>query len=414
MEFSNSQTIRAVASRVLGAVLCAYAPVVAHAQALNTSRSVEGRVRHPVKVGGDSTSMAGASGAMVTLHRVGKDTAGPVDSVRADGAGKYRFRFTPFGARDAVYFASVSWGGIAYFTAPLRAENVSGDDAEITVFDTTSRSFPLAVKGRHLIVGKADSANRRPVVEVFELANDSVTTLVAAEAKAAAPTWSVAIPRAAQDVRLTQGEIAADAFVHSEGRVSVFAPIAPGLKQVAFTYKLPVADFPVQVTAVGGAVVFEVLLEESDGSVFGNGFTAVAPVTIEGRTFQRFLAQDVKPGADVTVELKAAPGTGRAFYVAGVLIVIGFVTLLLMSRAMQRRASAQRESLATDSAQRPLTAPRAPSAPLHEQLAQEIAALDATFARQSQPSDAVRAAYDARRRELKDALNEALASVRTG
>lgn len=386
----------------------------ATASVLSGPRTVEGRVRHPVRVGTDSSDVVGAVGAMVTLHRVGKDTAGPIDSVRADGAGRYRFRYSPSGASDAVYFASVSWGGIAYFTAPLRSDAVTGDDAEITVFDTTSRAFPLAVKGRHLIVGKADSANRRPVVEVFELSNDSLTTLISAEGKGASPTWAVAIPQAAQDVRLTQGEIATDAFVYDKGRVSVFAPIAPGLKQIAFSYKLPVADFPITLNAVGGAVVFEVLLEESDGSVFGTGFTAVAPVTIEGRTFQRFLAQDVKAGADVTVELKAAPSTGRVFYVAGVLIVIGFVTLLLMSRAMQRRASAQRDSLASDTAQRPLTAPRAPSAPLHEQLAQEIAALDATFARQAQPSDAVRAAYDARRQELKGALTEALASVRTG
>lgn len=406
----------AVAMATVGAGLASAQPSTRAATETKNAelRTVEGRVRHPVKTGGDSTGMAGVRGAMVTLHRVGKDTAGPIDSVRADAAGHYAFRYTPSGAADAVYFASVSWGGIAYFTAPLRTAAVRGDEAEITVFDTTTRAYPLGIKGRHLIVGKADSAGRRPVVEVFELSNDSLTTLISAEGKGAAPTWSVSIPQAAQDVRLTQGEIAPDAFVYDKGRVSVMAPIAPGLKQVAFSYKLPVADFPIKVIAVGGAVVFEVLLEESDGSVFGTGFTPVAPVTIEGRGFQRFLAQDVKSNAEVTVELKAAPSTGRVFYVAGVLIVIGFATLLLMSRAMQRRAAQQRQSLGTETASRPFTAPRETELPLHERLAQEIAALDATFARQAQPSEAVRAAYNARRQELKDALNEALASVRTG
>ena len=47
-------------------------------------RSVDGRVRRPVKVNADSTGMGPAAGTWVTLHRVGKDTAGPIDSIRTD------------------------------------------------------------------------------------------------------------------------------------------------------------------------------------------------------------------------------------------------------------------------------------------------------------------------------------------
>ena len=77
--------------------------------------------------------MGPAAGTWVTLHRVGKDTAGPIDSVRTDGQGHYRFRWTPFGTADGVYFASTTWGGIAYFTPPLKNVDARGDDAEITV-----------------------------------------------------------------------------------------------------------------------------------------------------------------------------------------------------------------------------------------------------------------------------------------
>ncbi len=385
---------------------------VARAQSV-PARSVDGRVRHPVRSGGDSTGMAGVPGAMVTLHRVGKDKAGPIDSVHADRAGAYHFRYTPSGASDAVYFASVSWGGIAYFTAPLRNEQVTGDDADITVFDTTSIVYPLVVKGRHLVVGKVDSAQLRTIVEVFELSNDSLTTLTSPERANPTPTWSVDIPRAAQDVRLTQGEISAEAFVYKDGRVSVFAPIAPGLKQIAFSYKLPAANFPIAVTAVGGAVVFEVLLEEEQGNVFGTGFTAVAPVTIENRHFRRFLAQDLKPSSPFTVELPAGASAGRGMYFAGLLIAIGFVALLLIARVVQRRAARASVASSALDASRAVSAPRATAVPLHEQLAHEIAALDATFARQSTPSDSLRATYEERRRELKDALNDALASLKT-
>lgn len=385
------------------------------AQAAATEHRVEGRVRRPLERGGDSTGMGPAAGVWVTLHRVGKDSAGPIDSVRSDASGRYRMRWTPFGAGDAVYFASVTWGGIAYFTAPLRSVVAEADESEITVFDTTSRTFPLSVKGRHLIVGQLDSTGSRTVIEVFELSNDSLQTLVSRDGPQAAPTWSSPVPLAAQDVRLTQGEISADAFAHTEGQVSIVAPIAPGLKQVAFSYRLPASSFPVNVVAPAGATVFEILLEEPQGTVRGDGFTAVEPVTIEQRRFARFLAQDVKPGGTVTVELPLAKAPGRGLYLASILVALGLVALLVLSRVMQRRSSRGLGELTAPGGLRAAAIAaanaRAPDVPLHERLAQEIAALDAVFARHDAPSDAVRAAYDARRRELKAALADALAST---
>ncbi len=375
-----------------------------------TERRIIGRVRRPVETGGDSTGMGPAIATWVTLHRVGKDAAGPIDSTRTDGQGRYQMRWRPSGTDAAVYFASVTWGGIAYFTPPLRAVESRGDDAEITVFDTTSRAFPLAVKGRHLIVGMLDSVNTRTVVEVFELSNDSLLTLVANETAAPTPTWSLAIPQAAVDVRVTEGEISPDAFAYGDGRVSVFAPIAPGLKQIAFSYRLPAASFPIRVTADLGAVVFEVLLEEPQGTVRGDGFTMVDPVSLESRTFRRFLAQDVKPGADVIIELPVTRTLGRKLYLAALLVAIGFLLLLVLSRSMQRRASRSTAAVPVPGLLRTHAMARVPDAPLHERLAHEIAALDAHFARQNAPSDAVREAYEARRAELKEALAEALAT----
>jgi hypothetical protein len=48
---------------------------------------------------------------------------------------------------------------------------------------------------------------------------------------------------------------------------------------------------------------------------------------------------------------------------------------------------------------------------LHERLAQEVAALDATYARVKAPSDSVTRAYQQRRAELKTALAEAMTDV---
>jgi len=378
--------------------------VAASAHALHAqTRSVNGRVRRPVTVNADSTGMGPAVGTWVTLHRVGKDTAGPIDSMRTDAQGRYGFRFTPFGASDGVYFASTTWGGIAYFTAPLRNTESRGDEAEITVFDTTSVRFPLTVKGRHFIVGKSDSTQFRTVIEVFELSNDSLRTLVATDTTSPMPTWSVAVPASAIDVRANEGEISPEAFVAGPGRVSVYAPIAPGIKQVAFSYKVPNSSFPLSMRAEGGAVVFEVLLEEPQGFVTGKGFATVDPVTLEGRNFRRFLSQDVQANAELIVELPSSGTPTRNLYIAGLLLAIGLLMMVVLMRSMQRRAASRVPV-------EPTMRPRESTAPLHERLAQEIAALDATYARTAEPSELMQKAYDVRRAELKTALSEALAA----
>ena len=371
-----------------------------HAQA--GSHTVEGRVRRPAGAQGDSTGMGPLSGAWVTLHRVGKDTAGPIDSMRTDTQGRYRFRWTPSGASDAVYFASTTWGGIAYFTPPLRKVDTRADDAELTVFDTTSVRFLMSVKGRHLIVGKSDTTEFRTVIEVFELSNDSLRTLVATDTVSPSPTWSVSVPASARDVRANEGEISPDAFVANPGRVSVFAPIPPGVKQVAFSYKVPNSSFPLAMRAEYGAVVFEVLLEEPQGFVTGTGFANVDPVTLEGRQFRRFLAQDVKPNADIVIELPSSGTPARSLYIAGLLLAIGLLMMVVIMRSVQRRA-ARRVPV------EPTLRPRESDAPMHERLAQEIAALDASYASIATPSDIVQKAYDTRRSELKAALGAALA-----
>ena len=367
-------------------------------------RTVDGRVVRPVVVPtpdrakngakSDSLDLAMVPNAMVTLHRVGKDGQGPLDSVRTSANGQYHFSFRTKGAPDAVYFTSVTWGGIAYFTAPLRNTVVRDRDAEITVFDTTTRVFPFTVSGRHLIVSAADTTAHRTVIEVFELSNDSTLTVISGDTKTGKPTWNVAVPGDARDVKVGQGEISADAFTAVPGRVSVFSAIAPGVKQISFSYRIPTQSFPLSFVLEHGASVLEVLLEDPIGKVTGAGLAPTDPVSLENRNFRRFLAQDAKDGSTIIVDLPAGPSIGRNLYIATLLGGIGVIMLLILLRAMQRR--------------RPVTygmpAPTRVEAPLADRLAREIADLDATFARHENPGDSLRAAYDERRAELKDAL----------
>jgi hypothetical protein len=355
-------------------------------------RRVEGRV-----VRGLRERQAPIANQWVILHRVGHDRAGPLDSARTTPAGAFSFQYRASGDSDAVYFVSTSYGGVAYYTAPLRTPVVRGDDATLVVFDTTSGPVRLLVGGRHFVVGAATPNGQRPVGEVFDLENDSTVTAVARDS--VTPVWGTTIPAAATNFRLnTGGELAAGALTRRGATVGLFAPVSPGIRQVAFTYDLPQSAFPLDVRIDKPAGVVEVLVQEPSTRVQAPGLRETPAVNAEGRTFRRFLAQDVQPGAIVHIDPPRALTVSRtrAYFGVGAVMIAGMLMALVY--ATRRRV--------------PRAAAGAPAKSRSRQLVREIAELDAAFDREVNASEEARADYEARRASLKSELAHTLAGER--
>ncbi len=281
--------------------------------------------------------MIAVSDAWVTLHRVGTDHAGPVDSTRTGPAGNYTINYRRTGATDAIYFVASSHDGVAYFSHPLTARKESGPDAEIVVFDTTSRPIPVTVRGRHLIISRASSDGTRTVTEVFELSNDTSVTRIAPNESAAAAVWSSLIPAKAMNPAVSDGDVPAAAVRFADASVLMYAPLAPGIKQLAFHYDLPSDAFPLHVRIERGAVVLEVLAEDSAAMVSGARLRAVPPVAIERHQFHRYLAGDVPPNAVVVIDLPDVKQPPALYFVAGLTLVIGGAMTIALARALRRR-----------------------------------------------------------------------------
>ncbi len=357
------------------------------------ARTVEGRVVRP---GADAFEPV--SGTWVTLHRVGRDRAGPLDSVRTGVDGAYRFAYRASGAADAIYFVSASYAGIAYFSAGLAQPEVTGQDAEIQVFDTTSTGIGLTVRGRHIILSASTGGTRRGLIEVFEITNDSSRTLIGANAKAA--TFRVRIPQGAQDFKVAQGDVPADAVTMVDGEVQVQMPFAPGLKRLSFSYSVDADAFPLKVPVQFTTGVLEVLAEDPQATVVAPKITETAPASIDGRNFRRFLGNDVPASGVLEMDL---PGSGQAQktrIVISMVAAIALAMLVSLARAFGRRTTG-RSGVAATAAEADRQA---------ERLARQIADLDAKFERTRDPGDAERASYQAERTRLKDALTSALIS----
>ena len=357
-------------------------------------RRVDGRVTKGAREG-----MTPVKGQWVLLHRVGRDRQGPLDSTHTGADGTYHFRYRTSGDSTAVYFVSTTYGGVAYFTSPLRGEIVRGDDAALTVFDTTSNPIAIHTAGRHLIVGSPKPDGNRPIGEVFDLENDSTVTAIARDEQH--PVWTTHIPANAVKFELNaRGDLTNDAITHNGATIGLLVPISPGIRQVAFTYELPQSAFPLAVPLEQPTGVFELLVQEPTAHILGIPMRETAAQALEGRTFRRFLAQDLAASSVLRVDVPRMVGAEREK------VYIGVATVILAAMAAALVLTARRSF----SGMR-----RATVAPVRERksetLLRSIAALDAEFERGGGDATA-RAAYEDRRNALKAELAAALADER--
>lgn len=353
-----------------------------------TEAVVSGRVTSPgLKVD------APVAGVMVTLHRVGPDSSGPVDSVRTDQRGAYTIHYRRFGSEEAVYFAAAVYRSIAYFSAPLQALRVTGEDGGITVFGTTTRAVDLNVRGHHFVVSAPRPDGARNVVEVWELSNDTTVTVIGRDSLA--PVWTATLPDGATDFQAGQGDVSPSALVARGARVALLAPFGPGVKQLSYSYSLPPGAFPLDLALERPTVVLEVLAEEPGAQVSGATLHAVGAATTGGRTFKRFLTQDVPAGSHVRIAVPTTTDATRTKVLVGIALAIGLAMIAALVLALAGRGQVAR---------RPLLASGRPS----ELLLAEIAELDGRSERGDPTLDPM--SYTENRAALKAQLAAALAA----
>jgi hypothetical protein len=339
----------------------------------------------------------------VVLHRLTRDrsASGPLDSVRTAPNGRFMFRYRATTDSATMYFATTSFGGIVYPTAPFRSQRVGEDDATLTVFDTTSGKVDIQLRARHVIFGAVQPNGLRPVGEVFDIENDSTVTAIARDSTT--PVYSVHIPASAVNFRVNEsGGFAAGAAARTGSTVGLYAPVSPGLRQFAISYDLPAKAFPVTIPMGAPISVFELLIEDPMADVRAPALREVAAESVEGRTFRRFLAQDLPADAEATINVPKAPiaDRTRVYFGVGIAVVVAMLAALVYAMRRPRRAAALPAPIA------------APPEPRSRALARAIAELDEAFDPATISAEA-RAEYDERRARLKTQLSDALAAERS-
>jgi len=324
------------------------------------------------------------AGAKVVLHRIGRDTQAPLDSTRTDARGRFRFRYAA--DTSAIFLLSTNHADIEYFSDPVRASAERPDTALVLmVSDTTSRGRADVVS-QHVVVSRPDPGGLRGVLEIVVLENAGPLTLVSPDS--VTPVWQGRIPAGAAGAVAGSGDYSPDALVFQGDSVRLFAPVAPGTKQLVFTYSLPARPGAVQFTSPDSVGTFNLLLEEDQVEPTGGGLADGGVQEIEGKRFRQWVGP-LAAGATVTVPF----GGGSTTWVLPALVgAVALVLIAVLVRTLRRKP--------------------APAATLaRSELLERLARLDQRYAgREAETPPDEWARYQAERAELKARLAGQLAA----
>jgi hypothetical protein len=319
----------------------------------------------------------------VVAHEVGHARQGPVDSLLTDGRGGFRFSFQA--DTGSVILVSARHAGIEYFSDPVPVEAASRvvKGLDLVVSDTSSKA-PVGIASRHLVIGRPNEQGDRPVLEIVMLRNDGPLTRVGSDADAA--TWVGRIPAGSHRFSVGEGAYSTEALTSRDDSVILIAPLAPGEKQLLYSYALPPTLKTVRLPVDAPIGQMTLLMEELDLRVTGGTLALTDTQSFEGRAFQRW-SGTASPGEVIEVRLG---GRERNW---GLVLMVGAMALLLSSAGLV--ALRRRPSAAAD--------PR-------RSLLDQIARLDARYAgRQADVPPEEWAGYLAERARLKAALQGQLA-----
>lgn len=263
---------------------------------------VRGRIVRPQA--GDTI---GLPAVRVLLHRIGQDLQGAIDSVPTLLDGGFRFRTV----RDtsAVFLVSARYGGVEFFSPPFTFDSSATAGPIVLVVSDTSSSVPVSLGARYVVVGAPNTDHARTVVDLIVLRNPTDTTRVAPDTLT--PTWTGLLPRASARIVAEAGsELSADAVRWRGDTILVFAPIAPGDKQLLLQYTLPAAWAEWEIPIGEGVPTLQIVSEADGVRAEGEHLEAVDAQVMDGRSLARW-AGEARAGSTVRVTFPSPRGDER-------------------------------------------------------------------------------------------------------
>lgn len=317
-----------------GALVCSIAILSSTSTAAQQTTTASGRVVRIVAH--DSLPVPGNR---LILHRISRTRQGPVDSTNSDAAGRFRFRVP--GDTTEIYLVSTNYAGLEYISGPVTNSEGKGDSAIMLVVSDTSSQTPVKLAARYFVIREAEQNGSRPVLDLLVLSNGGDLTRVGSDTLS--PTWSGFVPSGVLGARVGEADFSADAATIKGDTLLVYAPLAPGEKQITLEYVLPAGreltvPFPVD------SVATNVLAQDPSTRVINSAMVLVDTQNIEGESFRRWVGVP-RANSMLTVSFGRAPGDVPGWLMPAMVGLIGAGLIVALWRLRSRKTPASLEGL---------------------------------------------------------------------
>lgn len=268
----------------------------------------------------------------VVLHGVNPEEAGPLDSMRVDSEGRFRFDLTatpPMGGGQSL-FASHRREGVLYFGPPLFRPEEIPEEYVIRAF--TTREAPasglvLEVEIRNIVVEEGPGVWR--VTDIIQVHNDSSVTWVSADGES--PVWRYPLPPEAGSFRVMEGGAGPGDVRFEDATLLVSGAFPPGDRLFVIQYDLPSLETSIPLTGPTDGIEF--LVRDPAPPLIVDGLRADAPVEMErGSVYMRWWGEDVGDRV-VRVRIGEESELPTAWLAVGVALLLALLGAVLVKRS---------------------------------------------------------------------------------
>jgi hypothetical protein len=260
----------------------------------------------------------------------------------------FRFRFSA--DSESVYLLSARHHGIEYFSVPLRGAGDVMPDAVLLVVSDTSSAVTVQAPNRHLVIAPPTSDGTREIVDLITL-EAAGGRLTRVSPDSLTPNWAGPLPPGVRDARVGESDFSPDAVRIERDSVFLFAPIAPGEKQLLVHYWIPVDQEALTIPSASDGV--DLYIEGEGATADGPQLVAVAPAEIGGSQFAHWTGTP-PPGASIDVRL-SPPGRNTNLPIIALVgmmsLTLAVASVWLIRRPREPRASAGADQLIESLAQ---------------------------------------------------------------
>lgn len=279
----------------------------APALAQTATGSVAGRV-----VNGSQSNQP-VSSQPVLLYRLDGNDKQVVATATTGADGSFRFDGVQSDA-SFEYAASVSFSGVTYASALTSVEPEAIQQADITVYNTTSDSSLVSVTRMSVVLAAVDKkAGLLTFVESYHLELSGSATFVGAATTGQRQTLQFPLYPGARNLAPLDGFTLDDATPTADG-FTLTTPVLPGDGVVSFTYDLPYQGKSLVLIRqlAYPTAVSEVILP-TDVHIVSPQLTTPSSVQLGARSFATIQAATLAPHSAVELDLSGLPPRPQPF-----------------------------------------------------------------------------------------------------